>query len=68
MFTALFLTIYIIRVIEYVGILNNELNLMYNHAQRCEMTKRFIVREIKPIICSLLFDMLIVGSLFCRDF
>lgn len=68
MFTIIFLIIYCIRVIEYVGVLNNELNLMYNHVQRCEMTKRFIVREFKPIICSLLFDMLIVGSLFCRDF
>jgi len=68
MFTVIFLIIYCIRVIEYVGVLNNELNLMYNHAQRCKMTKRFIVREFKPIICALLFDMLIVGSLFCRDF
>lgn len=68
MFTIIFMIVFVIRVLEYVGILNNELNLMYNHAQRCEMTKRFIIREIKPVICVIMFDALILASLFCRDF
>lgn len=68
MFTIIFVVVFVIRVLEYVGILNNELNLMYNHAQRCEMTKRFIIRGIKPIVCSVIFDALILASLFCRDF
>lgn len=68
MFTIIFLVIYCIRVIEYVGVLNNEFDMLYNHRQRCQMTKEFIVREIKYIVGPLLFDVLIIGSLFCRDF
>lgn len=68
MFTIIFLVVYVIRVLEYVGILNNEMNLMYTHVQRCDMTKRFIIREIKPILGTIIFDTLILASLFCRDF
>lgn len=68
MFTIVFLVIYCIRVLEYVRLLNYVFDELYDHRQRCQMTKEFIIREIKYVVAPLLFDALIIGSLFCRDF